>query len=67
MSWAHEDYYKSFIDDLNQAKNGEMAVVKEEEENDANDDVFDMSQVEWFHQAQGTRRMSSTGMQKSES
>ena len=46
MSWAHEDYYKSFIDDLNQAKNGEMAVVKEEEENDADDDVFDMSQVE---------------------
>ena len=46
MSWAHEDYYKSYIDDLNQAKNGDMAIVKEEKEDEAEDDVFDMSQVE---------------------
>ena len=44
-----------------------MSVVEEEEEGKTDDDVFDMSQVEWFQQAQGTRRMSSTGMQKSES
>ena len=44
--WAHEDYYRSYTDDLNKAKNGEMAVLEEEEEDAANDDVFDMSQVE---------------------
>ena len=45
-SWAHEDYYKSYTDDLNKAKNGEMAVVEEEEDHAASDDVFDMSQIE---------------------
>ena len=46
MSWAHEDYYRSFVDDLNKVNNGDLAVIKEERTESVEDEVFDMSQLQ---------------------
>ena len=46
LSWAQGEYHQAFVDDLARARNGDMAVVKEEETEEIEDDVFDMSQIE---------------------